>query len=191
MLDHIGQIPARAATEFGNKEALVFEGRSFTFSDLNDLVERAAGGLDSLGIGRGDVVTLYAFNSWEWVVSYFAIARIGAVINPVNTMLMPAEIEYVVQDCGARAIITSADKAAAILGGAEQLERRRYPLLWRGPDGAVSFDALLVADLPPPGPVDIAPEALSTIGYTSGTAGHLKGAMQCTPPGRAALSGAR
>ena len=59
------------------------------------------------------------------------------------------------------------------------------------PDGAVSFDALLVADLPPPGPVDIAPEALSTIGYTSGTAGHLKGAMQCTPPGRAALSGAQ
>ncbi len=86
---------------FQDKEALVFEGRSFTFNELNELIEKFAGGLHSLGIGQGEMVTLYASNSWEWIVSYFAIARIGAVINPVNTMLTPAEIEYVVKDCGA------------------------------------------------------------------------------------------
>ena len=109
MLDHIGQIPDRAAQKFKDKEALVFEGQSFTFNDLNVLIEKTAGGLHSLGISQGDVVTLYASNSCEWVVSYFAIARIGAVINTVNTMLTPTEIEFVVKDCDARAIITSAN----------------------------------------------------------------------------------
>ena len=99
MLDHIGQIPAFAARTFQDREALVFEGQSFTFNDLNSLIEKTAGALHSLGIGEGEVVTLYASNSWEWIVSYFAIARIGAVINPVNTMLTPTEIEFVVKDC--------------------------------------------------------------------------------------------
>ena len=115
MLDHIGQIPDRAAQKFKDKEALVFEGQSFTFNDLNVLIEKTAGGLHSLGISQGDVVTLYASNSCEWIVSYFAIARIGAVINPVNTMLTPTEIEFVVKDCDARAIITSADKVVGII----------------------------------------------------------------------------
>ena len=49
MLDHIGQIPAHAARIFQDKEALVFEGRSFTFNELNELIEKSAAGLDSLG----------------------------------------------------------------------------------------------------------------------------------------------
>ena len=87
MLDHIGKIPAYAAQTFKDKEALVFEGQSFTFNDLNVLIEKTAGGLHSLGISQGDVVTLYASNSWEWVVSYFAIARIGAeLLNRVPAL---------------------------------------------------------------------------------------------------------
>jgi acyl-CoA synthetase (AMP-forming)/AMP-acid ligase II len=65
MPNHIGQIPAAAALKFANKEALVFEGKTFSFSDINDLVERFAGGLSDLGIVQGDTVTLYAENSWE------------------------------------------------------------------------------------------------------------------------------
>ena len=97
MHDHIGQIPEYAARKFQNREALVFEGQTFTFNELNTLIEQAAGALHSLGIVQGEVVTLYASNSWEWVVSYFAIARLGAVINPVNTMLTPTEIAFVVR----------------------------------------------------------------------------------------------
>ena len=97
MLNHIGQIPAAAAFKFSNKDALVFEGRTFSFNEINDLVERAAGGLSDLGIVQGDTVTLYAANSWEWIVSYYAIARLGAVINPVNTILPPREIKFAVK----------------------------------------------------------------------------------------------
>jgi long-chain acyl-CoA synthetase len=178
MLDHIGEAAARAARVFQDKEALVFEGRSFTFNDLNDLVEKLAGGLHGLGIVQGDVVTLYASNSWEWVVSYFAIARVGAVINPVNTMLTPTEIDYVVKDCGARAIITSADKAPAIMGVKQGSDVQSIISFGDAPDGAIGFGDLISGNTAAPPMVDVAPEALSTIGYTSGTTGHPKGAMQ-------------
>ena len=179
MLDHIGQIPAAAAAKFSDRQALVFEERSLSFNDLNDLIERAAGGLSELGIAPGDTVTLYAANSWEWVVSYYAIARLGAVINPVNTMLTPDEIEYVVKDCGARAIIASPEKVDAIMGVKEVSNVEA--IISFGSDiaeGAVSFDALIAANITAPAPVDVEPSSLSTIGYTSGTTGRPKGAMQ-------------
>ena len=90
LMDHIGQIPAFAAGKFGPKEALVFEGRSFTFLEIHDLVEKAAGGLAAQGVNQGDIVTLYAANSWEWVISYYAIARLGAVINPCLLYTSPS-----------------------------------------------------------------------------------------------------
>ena len=179
MINHIGQIPAVAALKFSNKDALVFEGQTFSFNQINDLVERAAGGLSDLGIVQGDTVTLYAENSWEWIVSYYAIARLGAVINPVNTMLTPNEIEYVVKDCGAKAIIASPEKVDAIIRVKNVSDVK--DIISFGADvanGAVSFDALIDANILPPKPVEIDPAALSTIGYTSGTTGHPKGAMQ-------------
>lgn len=83
MLDHLGQVTKAAAEKFGDSEALVFEDRSFSFRDLDNMVEASAGGLADLGLAKGDVITLYASNSWQWIVSYYAIARLGAVINPV------------------------------------------------------------------------------------------------------------
>ena len=51
----------------------------------------------------------------ERVVSYHAIARTGAVVNPINVMLTPEEVGYIVQDCGARALIASPEKGLPIL----------------------------------------------------------------------------
>ena len=64
-------------------------------------------------LGLGPVVITMQLFLPEWIVNY-AIARLGAVINPV-ALLTPNEIEYVVEDCGAKAIIASPEKVAAIL----------------------------------------------------------------------------
>jgi len=179
MLNHIGQIPAAAALKFSDNEALVFEGQTFSFNKINNLVEKTAGGLSSLGIVQGDTVTLYAENSWEWIVSYYAIARIGAIINPVNTMLTSSEIKYVVKDCGAKAIIASPEKVDAIMSVKDVSDVKNIISFGEHiTSGAVSFNSLIASETPPPKPVEIDPGALSTIGYTSGTTGHPKGAMQ-------------
>jgi long-chain acyl-CoA synthetase len=93
-------------------------------------------------------------------------------------MLTPPEIEYVVRDCGARAIITSADKAPAIMSVKNTSNIDAIISFGIAPEGAISFDDLIAHNLAPPPSVDVAPETLSTIAYTSGTTGHPKGAMQ-------------
>lgn len=174
---HLGQAAGLAAERFGDKQALVFEGRTFSFNELNALVQDAAAGLVAAGVKKGDIVTLYAGNSWEWVVSYYAIARAGAVINPVNTMLTPEEVQYVVSDCGASAIIASEDK---LEGARSVLDKVRLAVAISKsvPDGMMTFDALLRSSPNPLPDIDVDTDSLSTICYTSGTTGHPKGAMQ-------------
>lgn len=177
MLKHLGQAAQQAAIRFGTNEALVFQDRSLSFVEIGEMVERVASGLVASGVQQGDVVTLYAGNSWKWIVSYYAIARAGAVINPVNTMLTPAELSYVVDDCGAKVVIVSEDK----LEGAQAVLDRIKAAYCFGSiavDGITSFDQLLNCDAEVLPDFDIDPESLSTICYTSGTTGHPKGAMQ-------------
>ena len=59
-----------------------------------------ANGLAHAGVAAGDIVTLYGPNSWQWMVAYYAIAKTGAVVNPVNTMLTPEEVKYIVPGFG-------------------------------------------------------------------------------------------
>ena len=139
-----------------------------------------AGGLSDLGIAQGDIVTLFAANSWEWVVSYYAVVRIGAVINPVNTMLMPNEIEYVVKDCGSKAIIASQDKIETIQG-VKKVSDVDIVICFGGDNkdkDVISLDSLITARTNIPPMPEVSPNSMVSIAYTSGTTGHPKGAMQ-------------
>ena len=176
MLDSLGQVLPHAARAFGDKTALVIGERSFSFRELDELSGALATSLTKLGVTPGDRVTLYAPNSWEWIVSYYGALKAGAVINPINVMLTPAEVAYVTKDCGASALIGSPDKVKPALeagvAGLKAIVFGEDPLA-----GATPF-AELVGKRHAFEPVKVKPEALSTIGYTSGTTGHPKGAMQ-------------
>ena len=178
MLSHLGLLSEHAAKKFCDKEALIFEDQSFSFRKLHDLVENFGAGLISLGVKEKDVVTLYASNSWEWIVSYFAIARVGAVINPVNTMLTSSEIIYVVNDCGAKTIICSEDKIQALEDIRKHTQIRNIISFGGKSDGIDSFRSILARNLSIEKEPNVSPGDLSTIAYTSGTTGHPKGAMQ-------------
>ena len=82
MLNSLGEVLPRAAGRFGDKVALVVGDRTFTFRELDALSSALAASLVRLGVGPGDRVTLYAPNSWEWIVSYYGALKTGAVINP-------------------------------------------------------------------------------------------------------------
>ena len=79
-----------------------------------------ANGLVAVGVTPGDRVTLYGPNSWEWVVGYYAVAKTGAVVNPISSMLTPDEVRYVLADSGARVLIASADKGREACRDARQ-----------------------------------------------------------------------
>lgn len=178
MLKNLAQITSAAAERFGSKPALVFEGRWFSFAEIDALACRLANALKGLGIRPGDRVTLYSGNCWEWIVSYYGILKTGAVVNPLNVMFTPSEVAYVARDCGARAIVASADKGAALLDIKKDTPLEHVILFGADvPPGAKAFEDLTGKGKDTFKSPSVETDALSTICYTSGTTGHPKGAM--------------
>jgi long-chain acyl-CoA synthetase len=173
-----GDIIGHAAARHPAKTALIAGGREFSYAALDDLCARAAAGLRARGVQPGQVVTLYGPNSWQWVVAYHAVLRAGAVVNPLNVMLTPPEVAFVLSDCQAVAVLTAGTQLAPMRELTAALPGVRLVLgLDLGPGEDDAFEALFAhPPLTDPEPAD--PVALSTIGYTSGTTGHPKGAMQ-------------
>lgn len=168
-----------AAKTFGDKVALVTKDAQLSFVELEARSNQLANALVAMGIKPGDRVSLYSPNCWEWVVSYHGVLKTGAVVNPVNVMLTPEEVEFVANDCGAKLIIGSRDKLEPIVNivGSGTVET----LVCFGdnsPEGTTGFAELLDGQPTEFAVADIDPTALSTIAYTSGTTGHPKGAMQ-------------
>jgi long-chain acyl-CoA synthetase len=178
MMNSIGLIPAEAAKRYGDWTALIVPDRELTFNELDALTNRCANALVDLGVKPGDRVTLYSGNCWEWIVSYYGALKIGAVINPINVMLTPGEVEFVANDCGTSVVIASHEKALSIAGVKGKSKVRE--LIAFGdealPKGMLSFNDILAASDETFEVGDIDPDSLSTIGYTSGTTGHPKGA---------------
>ena len=178
MINSIGQIPTEAAKCYGDRTALIVPGRELTFNELEALTNRCANALVNLGVKPGDRVTLYSGNCWEWIVSYYGALKTGAVINPINVMLTPGEVEFVANDCGASVVIASHEKALSLVGVKDKSDVSELIAFGEGetPEGMLSFKEILAANEDTFEIGDIDSDSLSTIGYTSGTTGHPKGA---------------
>jgi long-chain acyl-CoA synthetase len=178
MLESLGQILPAGAKKYGTKTALVCGDRPFSYIELNQLSNRLANALRGLGIGAGDRVTLYSQNCLEWILGYYASAKLGAVVNPINVMLMPEEVLFVVNDCGAKVILTSQDKGELLMDmkGDSPLEEI-VTFGEQSPTGTRPFNDLLAEGSTNFETECCESDSLSTIGYTSGTTGYPKGAM--------------
>ncbi|MGV9868004.1 AMP-binding protein [Rhodococcus koreensis] len=89
--------------------ALVFEGRRYSYADLDDAHRRLAGWMAARGVGRGDRVAVYLGNSAEFVIAFLAILRLGAVHVPVNPMFAAAELTHELRDSEPALVITSTE----------------------------------------------------------------------------------
>ncbi|MGB6750198.1 MAG: AMP-binding protein, partial [Xanthobacteraceae bacterium] len=160
----IDQILPGTAERLPGKIALIFGERTVTYSALERLSNQAANGLKALGVCKGDRVTLFAPNSVEWVISYIGIAKAGGVINPVNAMLTAEELAYVVKDCSAKVLMTTAERAGAAQYLKNDGDLKEIVVLGGAAiAGTISFDDMLSGQayaIEPPG--NVAKE-LSTI----------------------------
>ena len=93
--------------------------RRFTFAELNERCNRIANVLRDKGIGKDDRVALLMMNGVEYVESFFACAKVGAVIVPLNWRLVPDELEFILKDSGSVALIFDSefDESAQALQG--------------------------------------------------------------------------
>jgi acyl-CoA synthetase (AMP-forming)/AMP-acid ligase II len=119
-----------------------------TYAELAARIEAVAAHLQSEGIGKGDVVGLVGSNSAEWGIAYFGILRAGGAVTPMNPVLTPEEREKQESNAGAKLVI---DDPPSFVG--------------RASPGAE------------PEEVDVGPEDLAVLPYSSGTTGLMKGVM--------------
>ena len=177
LMQTIDQLLPGTAARLPDKVALIFGDKQFTYRELENLTNQAANGLKALGVGKGDRVTLFAQNSPEWAIGYAGIAKAGGVINPVNAMLTADELSYVVKDCGAKVLITTADRAKAVLNLKSEGPLKEIVVIGAPLAGTMSFADLLKGQPETVTPPGNKADELSTICYTSGTTGFPKGAM--------------
>ena len=102
----LGALVDQAARRYGPREALYLQGARWTFGELREDVNRVARGLIYLGVRPGEKVSLWMPNRPEWIHVLFAVARIGAVLVPINTRFRTADLEYVVRQSDTTTLIT-------------------------------------------------------------------------------------
>jgi long-chain acyl-CoA synthetase len=179
MVTTIAEILPHSARVHGDRVALIVDSRQLGFRELDALSNRIANGLVASGVQPGDRVGLFGPNSWQWLVSYYGIAKAGAVVNPLSSMLTADEVQYAVNDTEASAVIASPDKAPLLQG--LKAEGSEFNLVvWS--DSPVAGATLLGEWLDDASPEfelrPRLPSDLAAICYTSGTTGRPKGAMQ-------------
>lgn len=95
----------RSAAKFPDRLAVTFEGRSHTYRELDTAVTRAARRLRAMGLDKGDRVAAYGVNSDAYVVAFLACVRAGLVHVPINYALVGEELQYLLEQSGARAVL--------------------------------------------------------------------------------------
>ncbi len=102
----MGGLVDEARARWGDREALAFKGRRFSFREVAADVDGVAKGLIQLGVAPGDKVAIWLQNSPEWIHAMFACAKIGAVHVPVNTRLRTDDVAYVLRQSDSSTLIT-------------------------------------------------------------------------------------
>ena len=161
-----------------DKTAVVFEGREWTFAQLDRLSRRYARGLALAGVSAGDRVAVYAETSPEVVVALLGHYRLGALHVPINTRYQGEELSHVLEDSGAKAVLVGAGtEGERVLAEIPQPPALRHRILLGGA-GDLAFERLVRTHLPAreadaePAPKDADTAILL---YTSGTTGKSKG----------------
>ncbi|MDJ1182303.1 class I adenylate-forming enzyme family protein [Roseofilum casamattae] len=155
--------------------ALRFEGQEFTYKHLDELVNRMANGLRSLGIEKGDRVALFLPNIPEFVIAYLGILKIGAVTVSLNVMLKQDEVLFILNDCEAKAMVTTEELRAEI--PLDDLVHLEHILITEGnTEKDMSLSRLLARMSTSAKAISMQPQEPAAIIYTSGTTGFPKGA---------------
>lgn len=159
-----------------DEEAIAYLGRSFTWAQFNDRVRRAAGALAARGIGRGDVVAFLDKNHPACVETTLAAASLGAATAIINFRLAADEIDYVLNDSGAKLIIVGAELKDSIEKIRDRLTHVTHVIAVT-PEGGEGdeYEAMLAGATPQGRGADVAPDDVCVIMYSSGTTGNPKG----------------
>ncbi|NSW82940.1 MAG: long-chain-fatty-acid--CoA ligase [Syntrophothermus sp.] len=155
------------------------DGRIYNWSEFEKMVTRFSNALASMGVEKGDRVAIYLPNSPEFLFTYFAVARIGAIAVPFNILFRSGEITYVLNNSRAKVLVGASAETREYLAGAGGDVPHLEKVITVGEriNGSLDFHALVSRAPEAFDVVDCSPDDIVSILYTSGTTGQPKGAM--------------
>jgi len=170
---------ARHALMQPDATALRFLGHTTTWGELDRRVTALAGALSRRGVGSSDRVLVLMLNRTEFIESFLAATKLGAIAVPVNFRMTPPEIAFLVSDCQAQIVITEA-VLANVATAVRDIDPTLKTVIVAGgatDDEVLSYDDVIAEPGDAPEPVDIPNDSPALIMYTSGTTGRPKGAV--------------
>ncbi|WP_060207667.1 class I adenylate-forming enzyme family protein [Sporosarcina koreensis] len=168
------QLLERNARKYPQAEAVVSMGKRTTYKELGNRVNRFGHALLNKGITKGSKVALLLPNVEEFIVAYFAIQRIGAIVVPVNVKLTTEELTYVLSHSDAEALVAHElliETVKTLQSPSILIKTGEASKTWQ------SFEALIQNADDKPIPCNLKEDDESTILYTSGTTGNPKGVL--------------
>ncbi len=178
----LADVLRRSAARDPDKLAIVCGDVRWTYAQFHDVCERVASGLVANGVRKGDRVAILARNSHAFIALRFALARLGAVLVPINFMLKADEVAYILRHAGARLLATDSEFATVARTAASN-DTRIEGFIWlpgEYPTEAAAdmlrFDTL-ASSAAESSEAEVVGSDLAQIVYTSGTESLPKGAM--------------
>jgi acyl-CoA synthetase (AMP-forming)/AMP-acid ligase II len=157
-------------------EAVTYLGRTWTWAQWDDRVRRLAGALAERGVKRGDVIAFLDKNHPACLEATFAAASLGAANAIINFRLAADEMDYVLNDSGAKVLIVGAELKPSIDKIRDKLPNVEHVIevTTDGADGD-EYEAMLAAATPIGRGADVEPDDVTIVMYSSGTTGRPKG----------------
>ena len=170
--------------EYGDVDAYIFAGQKASYREFNEQVGRFATALAKLGVTKGDRVAVMAPNCPQYVISYYALLKIGAIVVQTNPMYTKREVEHQLQDSGAELMVVYDALYPTVAAIRANTKLEKVILFSLGQEHSLEgddiyrFDKLLAETPNQPPEVDIdLYEDVAVFQYTGGTTGVSKGAM--------------
>ncbi len=161
---------------YPNRIAIIHGDKKITYADLCDSIRRLAKGLITIGIKRGDRVVLLLKNSPEFVISFFAIAEVGAIAVPLNVQYKEQELTDYIRDSKPKIIVASRQIIPLIKEITSFTDDRECIIIGvpDGGDGSSSYTHLIKENIPLNGTRDLSPQNDVLCQYSSGSTGQPK-----------------
>ncbi|WP_216829873.1 AMP-binding protein [Alkalihalobacterium elongatum] len=177
---NIGQIPAKYAKLDPSRIALIDipNNRRMNFGNLDERVRRLANGyVENLGLKKGDRVAVLSKNSTEYIENYFACARVGLIIQPLNWRLGISELSKIVSDGSPSVFVSSGEFINECKALKQQIDINHWLEYGENSDGSYESLINIASNNEPERSSQVSDEDPMLILYTGGTTGESKGAI--------------